>query len=99
MHCLHRHSYVIGLQQGLQRYQNLLGQPLLHLWSLSKEPNDAVDFAKSDNFIAREVRNPSLAVNRHKVMFTSRRQIDVINITISSTFILLSMTEIFGKLP
>ena len=74
-----------------------MGQSLLHLGPLGKESDDAINLAQANDLASRQISYPGLAINGHKVVFASDVRSMSSIMTISSTCILFSITEILGK--
>lgn len=98
MHRVNGYRHVVGAEQRLQRDQDLLRQTLLDLRTLGEELHDAVDFRQADHRIFRDIGYRRFTIDGNE-MVVSQVLVRVISrtVTISSTFILFSMTVIFGK--
>ncbi len=70
-------GHVLGAEQGLQRQQDLLGEPLLHLGPAGEELHDAVDLRQTDHLAAGNVGHVGKAVYGDEVVFAGAGQADV----------------------
>ena len=77
MHRIDGNRDVAGPQQRLQRGEDLLRQPLLHLRTLGEELHDTVNFRQANHRIFRDIGHRSFAVNGHKMVFTGAGQGDI----------------------
>jgi len=68
---------ILGLQQGLQRYQHLLGESFLHLRTLREETHDTVNLGQTNNLILRYICHLGGAVDSYEMMFAGTGQADI----------------------
>ncbi len=70
-------GHVPGAKQGLQRQQDLLGQPLLYLGTTGEELHDAVDLRQANHLAAGNVGYVGKAVYGDEVVLAGAGEVDV----------------------
>ena len=73
------HRDIVGLQQGLQRHQNLLGEAFLNLRALCEKAHNPVYLGQADNLVSGNVGHAGGAIDGDKVMFAGTGEADVAN--------------------
>ena len=70
-------GHVPGAEQGLQRQQDLLGEPLLHLGTAGEELHYAVDLRQPDHLATGDVGHVGQPVYGDEVVLTGAGETDV----------------------